>query len=289
MTLRLWADSGKTPVTWVGRERRFSSDDIDAMKVPGGESAERPRLEGLYVRVSGTTGQESSLDAQEAKLRATAAGTVARVFRDRASGLREDRPGREKLVSAAADRQVTVVRVTPEDRLARFGAGWLRRLLTVHGATVEALHPKAQGGREEPLEDFISLATTFAGRLYGIRSAAARKRLLTESDRCPPGRRPVTRSPALTDGGAARTACASVLVRGGTDEKTGEALSASAVAERVAWCAALVKGMAAHLTAAHWEAGDLQALAAGQDGLGRPLPSRAWIWRSARSASTCRN
>jgi hypothetical protein len=87
----------------------------------------------------------------------------------------------------------------------------------------------------------------------------------------------VTRSPAVTDGGAARTACARVLVRGGTDEKTGEALSASAVAERVAWCAALVKGMAAHLTAAHWEAGDLRALAAGQDGLGRPLPSRAWM------------
>ena len=120
-------------------------------------------------------------------MRATATGTVARVFRDRASGLREDRPGLEKLLSAAAERQVTLVRVTHEDRLARFGAGWLRRLLAVHGATVEILHPKAQGGREELLEDFISLVTTFAGRLYGMRSAAARKRLLAESDRCPPG------------------------------------------------------------------------------------------------------
>lgn len=181
VTLRLWADSGKIPVTWVGRERRFSSSDIDAMKIPSGESAQRPRLEGLYVRVSGTTGQESSLDAQEAELRATATGTVARVFRDRASGLREDRPGMEKLLSAAADGQVTVVRVTHEDRLARFGAGWLRRLLAAHGATVEVLHPKAQGGKEELLEDFISLVTTFAGRLYGMRSAAARRRLLAES------------------------------------------------------------------------------------------------------------
>jgi excisionase family DNA binding protein len=96
VTLRLWADSGKVPVTWVGRERRFSSDDIDAMKIPGGEIAERPRLEGLYVRVSGTTGQESSLEAQEAELRATTTGMVVRVFRDRASGLREDRPGLER-------------------------------------------------------------------------------------------------------------------------------------------------------------------------------------------------
>ena len=98
---------------------------IHAMKVPGGEGTERQRLECLYVRVSGTTGQESSLDAQEAELRATATGTVARVFRDRASGLREDRPGLEKLLAAAADGQVTVVRVTHEDRLARFGAGCL--------------------------------------------------------------------------------------------------------------------------------------------------------------------
>lgn len=82
---------------------------------------------------------------------------------------------------------MTVVRVTHEDRLARFGAGRLRRLLAVHGAAVEVLHPQAQGGREEFLEDFISPVTTFAGRLYGMRSAAAPKRLLAGSDRRPPG------------------------------------------------------------------------------------------------------
>jgi predicted site-specific integrase-resolvase len=91
------------------------------------------------------------------------------------------------MLPAAADGQVTVVRVTHEDRLAPFGPRWLRRLLSVHGATVEVLRPKAQGGREELLGDFISLVTTFAGRLNGMRSAAARKRLPAESDRCPPG------------------------------------------------------------------------------------------------------
>jgi excisionase family DNA binding protein len=58
-TLRSWADSGKIPVTWVGRERRFSSVDVEAMKVTAGGG--RVRLEGLYVRVSGSAGQESSL------------------------------------------------------------------------------------------------------------------------------------------------------------------------------------------------------------------------------------
>jgi hypothetical protein len=36
-------------------------------------------------------------------LRATATGTVVRVFRDRASGLREGRLGLEKLLAATAD------------------------------------------------------------------------------------------------------------------------------------------------------------------------------------------
>ncbi|MGI5144538.1 MULTISPECIES: IS607 family transposase [unclassified Streptomyces] len=182
VTLRLWTDSGKIPVTWVGRERRFSSIDVEAMKVFTG--GERVRLEGLYVRVSGSHGQESSLQAQEKELQATSTGEVVKVFRDRASGLREDRSALSRLLRAVADGSVTVVRVTHEDRLARFGVGWLTHLLSVHGASLEVVHPKTLGGRDELLEDFVSLVTTFAGRLYGMRSAENRRRLLAESGQC---------------------------------------------------------------------------------------------------------
>ncbi|WP_371800401.1 hypothetical protein OG963_43685 (plasmid) [Streptomyces sp. NBC_01707] len=51
----------------------------------------------------------------------------------------------------------------------------------MYGLTVEVLHPKKLGGRDELLEDFVSLVTTFAGRLYGMHSAENRKRLLAES------------------------------------------------------------------------------------------------------------
>jgi excisionase family DNA binding protein len=186
VTLRLWADAGKIPVTWVGRERRFSSVDVEAMKVTAG-GGDRVRMEALYVRVSGSSGQESFLEAQEKELRATSGGEVVQVFRDRSSGLREDRPGLDRLLQAVAGGSVTVVRVTHEDRLARFGAGWLKRLLAVHGVTLEVLHPKKPGSRDELLEDFVSLVATFAGRLYGMRSAEARRRLLAESGQCPGG------------------------------------------------------------------------------------------------------
>ncbi len=65
MTFRVWADAGKVPVIWVGRERRFAAG-VEAMKVtPGSEPI---RLEGRYVRVSGAAGQESLLAAPEAEL-----------------------------------------------------------------------------------------------------------------------------------------------------------------------------------------------------------------------------
>ena len=81
----------------------------------------------------------------------------------------------------------------------------------------------------------------------------------------------------IADGAAARTACTRVPVRGGTDEETGEALTAAAVAERVEWCAALVQGMAARLVAGHWNPAGLESLASGEDAAGRPLPAMAWM------------
>ncbi|GLY91453.1 IS607 family transposase ISTko2 [Actinoallomurus iriomotensis] len=184
MTLRQWANDGKIPFTWVGRERRFSSVDVENMKRGSDLATSRPRREVLYVRVSGSSGQESSLEAQEAELRATATGEIVKVVRDRGSGLKENRPGLNRLLTMVSDGSVTVVRVTHEDRLARFGVGWLKRLFAVYGVTVEVLYPKKLGGRDELLEDFIALVTTFAGRLYGMRSAENRKRLLAESGQC---------------------------------------------------------------------------------------------------------
>jgi excisionase family DNA binding protein len=184
MTLRQWALDGKIPFTWVGRERRFSSVDVENMKRGGDSTTARSRLELLYVRVSGSSGQESSLEAQEAELRATSTGEIVKVVKDRGSGLKENRPGLNRVLAMVSDGSVTVVRVTHEDRLARFGVGWLKRLFAVYGVTVEVLHPKKLGGRDELLEDFVSLVTTFAGRLYGMRSAENRRRLLTESGQC---------------------------------------------------------------------------------------------------------
>jgi excisionase family DNA binding protein len=184
-TLRLWADEGRVPVVWWGNQRRFREADLDVLRAAGGvvpEVVVPVRREALYLRVSGTTGQETSLAGQEAELRGSAVGEVVAVFRDRASGLREKRPGLGRLLVAAAAGEFTVVRVTHEDRLARFGVGWLRELLARDGVSVEVVNAKGSpGGMEELLADFMSLVATFAGRLYGLRSREARRLLLEQA------------------------------------------------------------------------------------------------------------
>lgn len=180
VTLRRWADEGRVPVVRPGRERRFRTEELE--RFMGLAPRAVPRREALYVRVSGTTGQESSLAAQEAELRATSTGEVGGVFRDRASGLREHRPGLDRVLAMARAGQTSVVRVTHEDRLARFGSAWLRQLLERDGVLLEVAHPKGSGGGlEELLEDFTALVATFAGRMYGIRSKEAKRRLLVQA------------------------------------------------------------------------------------------------------------
>jgi IS605 OrfB family transposase len=67
-------------------------------------------------------------------------------------------------------------------------AGWVS-CSRFTGSRVEMAHPKKLGGRDELLADFVFLVTMFAGRLYGVRGAQNRRRLLVESGQCPVGGR----------------------------------------------------------------------------------------------------
>ncbi|MHB9862064.1 zinc ribbon domain-containing protein [Streptomyces sp. YIM S03343] len=87
----------------------------------------------------------------------------------------------------------------------------------------------------------------------------------------------MSRKLPLAEGETSRTACARTLARGGVDEKTGELLTATALAERVGWCTELVTGMTGSLLSGHWTTPDVDALASGQDAGGRKLPSNAWM------------
>ena len=111
--VRKAAVEGRLAFRWsASGQRLFDRADLDAYlgrpaRDAGGAAGER--VEALYCRVSGSTGQESSLDNQERMLRDSAAGTVFRVYKDRGSGLRESRRGLDRLLDDAAAGEFTVV------------------------------------------------------------------------------------------------------------------------------------------------------------------------------------
>lgn len=163
-------------------QRLFDRADLDAYlgrPAPAMDPGGRERVEALYCRVSGSTGQESSLANQEQMMRDTARGRVFRVYRDRGSGLRESRRGLDRLLDDAAAGRFTVVRVVWRDRLARFGVAWIERYLSVCGVSVEALHERGDRSLlEELMDDFMALLASFSGRFYQLRSKRNQRRLL---------------------------------------------------------------------------------------------------------------
>jgi len=176
-TLRRWADEGLIPYIRLGDERRFAVSDLDAFLAGRTGDAADVRATAVYARVSGRGDQMTSLAAQELELSAGIEGEL-RVYRDVGSGLSEKRRGLNRMLGDVEKGLIREVRVTHPDRLARFGVAWLERVLAAHRCQLVVLHPAPSSGPEELLADFMALLASFAGRMYGQRSAAGRRRLL---------------------------------------------------------------------------------------------------------------
>jgi len=90
---------------------------------------------------------------------------------DIASGLKTDREGLLKLLDYVVNRQVDVIVVTYRDRLTRFGLEYLEYFFRQYGVRVEAvLGEEPKETRQELVEDLIEVVSSFAGKLYGLRS-----------------------------------------------------------------------------------------------------------------------
>src|SRR5574340_1600797 len=184
--VRKAASEGRLPSRRTGAGHRvFDRADLDAYlgrPAPAPARAARERVEALYCRVSGSTGQESSLANQEKWLRESAGGVVYRVYRDRGSGLRERRAGLDRMLDDAAKGRFTVVRVVWRDRLARFGVARIERYLSQVGVTVEVMRERGDMSLAgELMDDFMAVVASFSGRFYQLRSKQNQRRLLDDA------------------------------------------------------------------------------------------------------------
>ena len=164
-----------------GGRRVFRVGDLDALSRRRGRPAPPPAGGVvLYGRVSSHRQRaEGDLDRQMARLRQAAGDRiVVGEFTDVASGLSDKRRGLRRALRACQDESVTVLLVTHDERLARFGTAMLAEVvLPSWGCRLEIT-----GGDEELDEtgdgdlvrDMLAVVTSFSGRLYGSRSAKAR-------------------------------------------------------------------------------------------------------------------
>ena len=90
---------------------------------------------------------------------------IEKVISEIGSGLNDNRPKLEKLLT---DKTIDIIIVEHKDRLARFGINYIEKLLALDGRKIEIVNPQ-MNERDDLMQDFVSIVTSFCARLYGKR------------------------------------------------------------------------------------------------------------------------
>lgn len=142
-----------------------------------------PNTEGVVFYVRASDGDSKKLDNQSALLE-EAYGEPARVYKDKASGLNDNRKGLKSLIRDAERGKFEKICITQKDRLTRFGFNYLVELFKVHGVTVEVLGEDDKINlNEELMKDFMSLIASFSGKFYRLRGYEQQKALLHKAEK----------------------------------------------------------------------------------------------------------
>jgi excisionase family DNA binding protein len=171
-TLSRWVREGRIRVVrTAGGKYRVPESEV--RRIAEGLPISKEVRAIIYARVS-STDQKSDLEKQVQYLTQYCSSRgyrVVDVLNDVASGLKTDRRGLLKLFNYVVNRQVDVVVVTYRDRLTRFGFEYLEHFFNQYGVRVEVVFGEEfKDAYQELVEDLIEIVTSFAEKLYGMRS-----------------------------------------------------------------------------------------------------------------------
>lgn len=173
-TLRKWDKQGKLRVVrTVGGRRRIPESEVE--RLMGFIKPDVSKNAVIYARVSShDRKQKGDLERQKQSLLDYAKSrgyNILAVLEDVASGLNENRKSLNKLFDIVEGRKIGVVVVAFKDRLTRFGFRYLERYFSSYGVRIEIVNgEQPKDAYQELLEDLIALVSSFAGKLYGLRS-----------------------------------------------------------------------------------------------------------------------
>jgi putative resolvase len=160
-------------VTYRTAHRWWKAGKLDAYQLETGtvivrDEITRPQGIALYARVS-SADQKADLARQLTRLQDYSAAKgyqVTRQVTEIASGLNDHRP---KLMKLLTDPIIGIIVVEHKDRLTRFGFNYIDQLLTLQGRRLEVLLPTDTDN--ELVDDFVSVITSMAARIYGKRNS----------------------------------------------------------------------------------------------------------------------
>ena len=133
----------------------------------------------IYARVSSSE-NKSNLERQKERLisYANAKGyQIEKIITEIGSGLNDNRPKLEKLLT---DKTIDIIIVEHKDRLARFGVNYIEKLLQLDNRKIEIVNPQ-MNERDDLMQDFVSIITSFCARLYGKRRTKRQTEKIIES------------------------------------------------------------------------------------------------------------
>lgn len=145
-------------------------NDFGKVLIPS--DGDRPQHVICYARVSSSM-NKSNLNSQADRLANYCAAKgykVQQIIKECASGLNDKRP---KLIKMLCSDVVTIIVVEHQDRLTRFGFNYLKLWLENKGCQIEVIN-EAANDKDDLMQDFVSLVTSFTARLYGLRRSKRR-------------------------------------------------------------------------------------------------------------------
>jgi putative resolvase len=152
--------------------RLFKDGKLNAYQLPTGtvivreeESQGSEQSVAIYCRVSSSE-NKGNLETQKRRLLDYCAAKgykVSRVITEVGSGINDTR---KQWLSLLQDRMVRIIVVEHKDRFTRFGFTGYKTLLNTDGRDIEVVN-EAENGKEDLLQDLVSIITSFCARLYG--------------------------------------------------------------------------------------------------------------------------
>jgi putative resolvase len=132
----------------------------------------------IYARVSSSENKDN-LARQRERLESYCAAKgykVLRVVEEVGSGLNDNR---KKLESLLLDESIKKIVIEHSDRFSRFGMNYIVKLMKLQGREIEVINEQSND-RDDLMQDFVSIITSFCARLYGQRRNKRRTEKIIE-------------------------------------------------------------------------------------------------------------